>query len=222
MQYIVGVVLPPVDCHPIVPEAVRDIGCHRRRDGPQILQIPTARLWKDCHSSVPIQIEIFDYPVDKCRSCHIAVWIDVHFPAQFVFDADVPFVGILHQMDCHTPHQFCNGVHRCTYFRIVGQARIALACQGLKGIRCTQPRRAPPLGRLSPCRLPASLTQSPHHSFPFLDFSIFSRYLIHANTEASKRSIRCSGCTLSYWIMSSVFSIAMTFSTQYSNASLWR
>ena len=46
--------------------------------------------------------------------------------------------------------------------------------------------------------------------------SMSSSFLTHANTDASKISILCSGCTLSYWIMSSVFSIALTFCTQYS------
>ena len=44
----------------------------------------------------------------------------------------------------------------------------------------------------------------------------FSRYRMQANTEASNRSILCSGRILSYWTMSSVFSTAVTLATQYS------
>ena len=38
----------------------------------------------------------------------------------------------------------------------------------------------------------------------------FSKYLITAKTEASNKSILCFGATFSYWIISSVFSIAAT------------
>lgn len=55
-----------------------------------------------------------------------------------------------------------------------------------------------------------------HHDFPFSCLSIFSKYRIHANTEASNRSIRDVGSIFSYCIMSSVFSTALTFWTQYS------
>ena len=55
-----------------------------------------------------------------------------------------------------------------------------------------------------------------NHSFRASELVRLSRYRTQAKTLASKRSILCSGMTFSYWIMSSVFSMADTLETQYS------
>ena len=57
---------------------------------------------------------------------------------------------------------------------------------------------------------------SPIHVFAFCVLSMFSRSCTVAKTEASNRSMRLFGAIFSYWIMSSVFSMAFTFCTQYS------
>ena len=166
---------------------------------------------------VSLEHQRLDNPVDKRRAGHIVVRTDVHLAAQLVFDPDVTGLRVFHQMDGHTRDQPRDRVHCRTDFGILRKAHVSPALDRFPQV-CARKSDAP-AHRLGARRRPASffLAQaSPHHFFATLFFSRLSRYRMQANTDASKRSMRCSGCTLSYWIMSSVFSTADTFSTQYS------
>ena len=70
------------------------------------------------------------------------------------------------------------------------------------------------LGPLKKSNIP--ILYSPIHVFAFCVLSMFSRSCTVAKTEASNKSMRLFGAIFSYWIMSSVFSMAFTFCTQYS------
>ena len=217
MEHIVRIILFAVDDYLIAP-AVWDERHEGRGNG---LQVPDdARTGTGPHHSVAVALKVHGPhdPVDEVRPGHVGIGLDVDLAAQLIEDADVPVLPVLHQVDGHGPHQPGDGINTGADLRICRQAHIALAAKAVVCIRGTQPCHAPGLLRALSGRRPRppSLTHFPSHSFAFWDFSMFSRYRMQANTEASNRSIRCSGRILSYWTMSSVFSTAVTLATQYS------
>ena len=141
---------------------------------------------------------------------------------QLVDDPLVPILGVGHEVYRHGADQVRDLPAAGQHFRVLIETRISArqkrSEQLLTGYDAD--------GAVIPLRLCCRLLcfflffahsfLSPHQSLAFVVFSRSSRYPTAAKTDASNRSIRCSGCIFSYWIMSSVFSTAATFCTQYS------
>ena len=203
MQNFVRAVRLPADYCP-VPPAVRDERHKRRRDRVKVPDNTGPCVGPDYRVPVALQVHRADNPMDEPGPRGVTVRVNVDLPGQFVADTHISRVGVLHEIDSHTAHQPGDCIHARRDFRVMRQTDIAPTGQTIVLRRIAQPRGGTPsLRRLSPRFLSAftqssSPLRSPHQALAFCRLSMFSRYRMQANTEASNRSIRCSGCTFSY------------------------